>query len=634
MITQIEKELDSVNEDKFANIARLYLSYRFNNVLSSGFALGQEKSKVGIPDNFMPIKNSYYVYNEITTVKKNKLKSKLKQDVSSCFNQTDIPLSQIAQIILICNRKVSPKLYNEILEHKNKLSIATQLEIIDIGDFATHIFRDYPSLCIEFNIPIDTGQIIEVESFVKQYEKSKFATTLQNQFFNREKEVELGLEILKKDNILIVFGKAGVGKTKFSLEIVRKFLELNSNYIVKYITNNSCISIWEDLKTQLIIDKDYLIVVDDANKLKSNLEFIINFLKEDRKGDIKVLFTIRDYVKSQLTDLLRSYNEIELKNFSLEELTSILSSKEFNINEYGIKKIHSISKGNPRLAIMAATAAINNDYDKFNNAAKIYEQYFSSIKQDLDSYDDKNLLKVAGILALYQSININVREFVQELYELFYISKESLVEKLQVLFNNEFADRYENIYKLSDQILGEYFFYLVFIKEQIIPFKFLLDIYLVKSNFRLIKLLNPIVNNYGFNNIMDLTITAIKQKWSELINNDEQIAFKFLKDFWFYIPDEGLLFIYNKVKDLKKVNNTETLSFGTYESNSVQRYDDEIIEVLVSYYHYTDKLNSVFEILFLYGLSDKVLFTKLLKALKQSFSYNRHSHRNQYKVQQ
>lgn len=149
MITEIESKLNTINEDKFANVARLYLSYRFNNVLSTGFALGQEKSKKGIPDNFIPLQNSYYCFNEITTVQQIGLKKKLTKDLIDCFEQNEIDKEKIAQIILICNRKVSPKLYEELLNYKDKYSSITKLEIIGIDDFANHIFRDYPSLCKE-----------------------------------------------------------------------------------------------------------------------------------------------------------------------------------------------------------------------------------------------------------------------------------------------------------------------------------------------------------------------------------------------------------------------------------------------------------------------------------------------------
>lgn len=629
MITEIENKLNTINEDKFANIARLYLSYRFNNVLSTGFALGQEKSKRGIPDNFIPLQNEYYSFNEITTVQQKDLKAKLSKDITDCFEQKDIPKEKIAQIILICNRKVSPKLYDELINHKNDYSSATKLEIIGIDDFANHIFRDYPSLCKELGISIDTGQILEVEGFINQYEKSKFATTLQNQFYNREKEIEDAFKFLKNGNLLLIYGQAGTGKTKLSLEIVKRFKNENPDFNLKYIVNNNQL-IWDDLKTQLTINKNYLLVIDDANKLKSNLDLIANFIKEEREGQIKIIFTVRDYVKNEVFDRFFNYQEIELKNFNKEELSKILESKEFNITKYGIDRIFSISKGNPRLAIMATTAALNKDYDKLNNAATIFEEYFSSIKNDLESLKDKELLKVAGLLAIYRNIDIGLKDIVDEIDSLFNIDKDTLIQKLHLLFQYEVADEFRGAYKISDQILGEYIFYLTFIDEQHISFKTLLDIYLEKSRFSLLKVLNPIIQNYGFEKIKDKILPLLKLKWNEI---DDTNKIRFLKDFWFYLPTEGLLYVKDKIENFNHVEDLNSLKFETYRDNYVEQYDDDLIDILIRYKQFSDKLDLSLELLMKYGLSNQSVFTKVLKAFRQSFSYGQYSYEEKYIVQ-
>lgn len=631
MITEIEDKLNTINEDKFANVARLYLSYRFNNVLSTGFALGQEKSRRGIPDNFIPLQNEYYCFNEITTVQQKDLKAKLSKDITDCFEQKHIPKEKIAQIILICNRKVNPKLYDELINHKNDYSSATKLEIIGIDDFANQIFRDYPSLCKELGISIDTGQILEVEGFIKQYEKSKFATTLQNQFYNREKEIDDAFKFLKNGNLLLIYGQAGTGKTKLSLEIVKRFKNENPDFNLKYIINNNQL-IWDDLKTQLTINKNYLLVIDDANKLRSNLDLIANFIKEEREGQIKIIFTVRDYVKNEIFDRFFNYQEIELKNFSREELSKILESKEFNITRYGIDKIFSISKGNPRLAIMAATAALNDDYDKLNNAATIFEEYFSSIKNDLESLKDKELLKVAGILAIYRNIDIGLNDVVNEIGSLFNIDSKTLIEKLQLLFQYEVADEFRGAYKISDQILGEYIFYLTFIDEQYISFKNLLDIYVEKSRFSLSKVLNPIIQNYGFKKVKDKILPALKFKWNEL-GDDNIKKVRFLKDFWFYLPTEGLLYVKDKIETFNQIENLNSLKLETYRDNYIEQYDDDLIDLLIRYNQLPDKLDLTLELLMKYALTSQIVFTKVLKAFKQSFSYGQYSFENKYFLQ-
>jgi hypothetical protein len=381
MITTIEQTLLSCNPDKFANICRLYLGYRYSIVNPTGLVVGKEKSKKGTPDNFIS-DNGNYIFSEITTIDKNQLVSKLKKDIDHCFNQTDISSDKIVRIILICNQEITTKIQEELNIHKNTFNRFTVLEVIGLDAFATIIFRDYPSLAKELGLSIDTGQILEMNEFIIQYEKSKFATPLSNAFYNRADELSKSVQFLNKSDYLLITGQTGVGKTKFSLELVKQFIENNSDYIVKYIRNNNQL-IWEDLKVQLIKNRQYLIVVDDANKLKSNVASIINFKNEFTEGNIKIVLTVRNYLKNEVEKELKEYELIELSNFDKTELSKILKSPEFNINDYYIDRIYSISKGNPRIALMGAIAGINNDIEKLNKASLILEEYFSSANKSI-----------------------------------------------------------------------------------------------------------------------------------------------------------------------------------------------------------------------------------------------------------
>ncbi|OOG76924.1 hypothetical protein, partial [Flavobacterium sp. A45] len=233
MITSIEQALLSCNPDKFANICRLYLGYRYPIVNPTGLVVGKEKSKKGTPDNFIS-DNDSYIFSEITTIDKNQLVPKLKKDIEHCFNQNDVSSDKIIRIILICNQEITTKIQEELNEHKNSINKFTKLEVIGLDAFATIIFRDFPSLSRELGLNIDTGQILEMSEFIIQYEKSKFATPLSNAFFNRESELDKSIELLKQHDFLLITGQAGVGKTKFSIQLVSNYLKSNPGYIVKY----------------------------------------------------------------------------------------------------------------------------------------------------------------------------------------------------------------------------------------------------------------------------------------------------------------------------------------------------------------------------------------------------------------
>ena len=629
MVTRIEAALKECNGDRFASLARLYLSYRFYSIISTGFVLGKEKSRTGTPDKFIPI-GDFYIYSEVTSQEKG-IFGKLKADISHCFNQTDIPKEKIVKIILICNSEIPPKEYEKLNLHKNSLSPSTELEIIGIDDFATRIFRDYPSLCKELGIPIDTGQILEPKDFIKNYEKSKFATKLSNTFFNREKEIEDGIKKLSNNKILLISGPAGIGKTKFSLQLAELFKKEHSEFKLKLIVSNANLDIWEDLNIQLIKDNNYLIIVDDANKLKSNLELLLNFIdKRECQGQIKLIITVRNYVKAEVEHLLKHFEIITLKEFDKKELATILQSPEYNIRSYYVNRIYSISKGNPRIAIMAAEAGINKEIKKLHNASQIYEEYFSSVKHNIDSFNDKILLKVAGILSLLRHIDFDSKEVLDEINLVFGINTSLLLEKLQMLVNLEIADEFRNAYKITDQILGEYLFYSVFIKEQSIPFKKLLEVYIEKRSFPLTAILFPITSNYGSKEIKDLIQKDIKETWKEIKLSSKNISF--LTDFWFYIPTETLQFL-NVFERNSANEELSSYKFDIYESNRIGSYGDKRIDLLLNFRQFPDQFPLALSILHDYGLQSQINFSKYLKAYCQSFVYDEISLDTKYEVQ-
>ena len=626
MITAIEQALTRCNPDKFATLCRMYLGYKYPIVNATGFVVGKEKSKKGTPDNFIP-DGDCFIFNEVTTINKSELIAKLKKDVKHCFTQKDIPIPSISKIILMCNEEITTAIHKEILDYKNTFPNIAGLEVIGIDSFAQIIFRDYPSIARDLGLPIDSGQILEMSDFITQYEKSKFTTPLSNIFYNRKDDLQKGLDLLNVSDYLVITGPAGIGKTKFSIELASKFHTANPEYIVKYIRNNNQL-IWDDLKVQLVKDKKYLIVVDDANKLKSKLSSIIHFKNEFEDGSLKIILTVRNYVKREVESELKNYEQIELNNFDKKELAAILQSPEFNITNYYTDRIFSISKGNPRIALMAAIAGIK-DVQKLNKASHILEEYFSSANKSIK--DDKVLLKVAGILCLFRSIDVANTNQIEEISYRFDIPTNTLIEKLSALVEHELADEFQSTYKVADQILGEYIFYLVFIKNKDIPFTLLLDLYFDEHKISLTRLLNPIVSNYGFDDIKQLIISDIKTKWNSL-NHDRDKAIRFLESFWFYLQTETLVFANGIINQLEPINEND-LKFEKYKDNHQQAYDDKLISLLVNFHNISEKFDLALELLIKYGLSDPLIFTKVLKAFQQSFIYERFSYEQQYSSQ-
>ena len=631
MLAQIEKALQACNGDIFAVICRRYLNFKYSHVYPTGLVLGKDKSRKGTPDTFIPIKD-YYVFVEITTEEKNVL-NKLKRDISHCFAQTDVPKQKIIKVILMFNGVHDTSSHEELKTHLYKYSEDCDLEVIDIRILANQISKNYPSLARRLGVPIDTAQILEVSEFIEDYEKSKFATPLSNKFYNREKELEEALKLLVDKDILLVSGYAGTGKTKLSLELANRFSNDHEDFKLKYIKSNGGLDIWDDLQSFLLPENNYLLVLDDANKLKSNLEQVLNFKRRRyNTGQIKIILTARNYVKREIEILVNEYNHIDLKPFTKNELKTILQSEEFNISDFYVDRIFTISKGNPRLAIMAAIAGINKELEKLNNPSQIMEVYFSSIRETIKSFENSDLLAVAGLLAMFRTIDLENTEQINEINKYFSISTETLDKNLKTLFQIEVADEFEDAYKIADQILGEYIIYLVFIKDKVVPFAKLIEVYIDKDGrFSLGQILRQQVNNFSLETVGSLLEGIIKDGWHRM--KGDSLSMKYINDFYYYIPHETLA--YFSLKEVVKSNeNLDSYTLKVFESRAINSYGDEVIEILLRFQYLEKELfGMAIKVLFAYGISSELRFHKLLKALVEGLSMNKNSHLYKYNQQ-
>ena len=628
MLTRIQQELIAINDAKFSKICQQYLSYQYDSVMAPGFVLAKEKSKPGTPDILIALENTY-VMCEVTT-QADGLEKKLQKDIDHCLKQDVIPLAKILKVILFCNSKVPPALHSTLQDYKNEINARVPLEIIDVDDLSVRILKNYNAIIRTLGIPIDTNQIFEPAEFVGLYEKSGFAISLKNRFYNRQAELEMAMGYLESSDILVLHGEPGVGKTKFSLELSTLLRQKQANCLVKYIAANGNLSIWDDLTIQLHQGHDYILVLDDANKLRFNLEHIINF-KKGFSGSIRIIITVRNYVSQSVTSQITDYRELEIKLFTHGELQNILSSPEFDISQHYIDRIYSISKGNPRLALMCYHAGLDEGPQALENAGAIYEKYFSSILESTGGLlEGDDSLKVAAILALYRGTNIKSKENLEELQTYFGIPQEKFIEICIALNQHEIAEEYRDTYKISDQILGEYMVYKVFIDKKILPFKALIDLSFTKRRFSLLHLITPIFNNYGYEDIKKRTVTDIRDAWKQIATKDS--ALRFLKDFWFYIPSETLVYLKGIIDRVPTTMDGDYV-FGVYKDNNIEYYGDEIFETLVHFRQLPEKFDMAQELLLQYGLKNNVLFSKYLKVLTQGFSFDNESHLIDYGTQ-
>lgn len=300
-LTDIKNRIDQMDGGAFQNLCDAYLSYKgYKNIYSLGMRTGTDKTAKGNPDTYFLTAENKYVFVMYTTQKTDFLKKAI-EDIDKCFDsqKTGVSAEDIVEIIY-CHTygRLGPGDDQYLRQYCEKHGAV--LTLIGLDQLGNDIFRECPILARDFlGISIDSGQILPMDMFVAKHDANRMSAPLGTEFLFREKELEKAKTALHDNDVLLIAGPAGVGKTRFALELCRQLAEENS-YTVFVIKNNN-LQLYEDLVSAVEEGKDYLVLVDDANEL-SGLHHVLEYLPKAAIGSrhiSKLILTVRDYARKQ-----------------------------------------------------------------------------------------------------------------------------------------------------------------------------------------------------------------------------------------------------------------------------------------------------------------------------------------------
>ncbi|MBN3949107.1 MAG: hypothetical protein HWQ38_22610 [Nostoc sp. NMS7] len=456
-------------------------------------------------------------------------------------------------------------------------------------------------------------------------------------FHFREEELEQVSQGLNNSNLVIVSGKAGIGKSRLALECCNQFLVSQPEYQVRCIFIRGA-NIFEDLRVYFSEPGCHLIFVDDANRVNS-FEYFIQILHDQREDQqIKVIATVRDYAFEKVKELAQSYKnrtEIELNSLDENQIKQILKDEYEILNHLYLNRIADIAQGNPRLAIMAALLAKReNRLDSINNVSNLYDEYYSSIRKDLQELGDENLLKAAGIVAFFRTVDCSNEKMMEEIEIAFGISQEVFWKAVRQLHDHELLDIYENeIVRVSDQVLGTYLFYLALFKEKLLNFTTLLNHFFPQFQYRLVDVLNPVMNAFDSERIIEVMRPYVNQAW-EIYQKagEEKNLMHFIEVFWLLKQTDILVYIHNCISamepELADVSKLEIKAKSSVSSLSLLstlglfRYSDE------------NNLKIALDLILEYVTKRPTEISQVLNLLTERFGFDHESYCYGFAIQQ
>lgn len=463
----VEKAIANLDAGQFQNLSRAFINKELKNYScqANGSMIGSVKTTISHPDClFINNSDNKFVMVECTT-QQTGLGKKLKSDIDACIDetQTKIPVSNIEKIIFCYSNGKIPN--EDIFKQKERLlSLGLKLELISVFDMALYIENKYPELASEFlgiNL-YNSLNILSVNEFIND-SNNGLSPSLDKTFSSRDNEIEELKNIFTSNNIIILYGKSGVGKSKLAIELLKN-IEDDENRI-KCIKARGSFD-YNDL-LRIAGNTDYFLI-DDADKF-ADVQTIMNYLKNK-----KIIFTIRDYELfnfiSKLDDLEINYFKYELKPFTDEAIDKVINENIGPCNNTFLVKLNELVKGNIRLAFMVAeTCKKNKNISALYDPRDIFGKYYEKRVKKLAKERSDLILRCIGLITFNKQVDVNELDEYDEQLSFFDIKKEDFISTIKYLEKEEIVSILENeIVEMNDQCLSNYLeYYVYFNKKQL-----------------------------------------------------------------------------------------------------------------------------------------------------------------------
>lgn len=552
----------------------IYKKWNYTNIQSFGIQAGTDKSIKGIPDTYVEHDDGTYTLFMYGT--SNDSTTKLEQDLRDVLTSDKLSLEKdkIREVVLF-HTKV--RLPISTVEHLKAIEPNIKVKFVGLDTLAQDLNQHFGSIAKDhLGISVNSGQILDMEDFVREYDKNQVMAPLDIEFQVREKELaELSKKIAKNKAILVT-GKSGVGKTKLVLEAVHSFK--TRGFIPKFVKNNG-LPLHEDFEMEIDQDEKYILIFDDVNQT-SDLEAILNDLSTSYPN-VKIIATVRDYQKEKFKESFLRFNEFEeyvLKEFSKADLREILK-ESLNINNQDVQdKIIEIAKGNVRIAVLAAKLA-RQELQSIKTVIGIFRAHFNPIiqKNELTSEDIKTLFVIAFFNKVQTDVDAETKKMLREI-KLDEAQFESSIQKLRT---RELIDFYLGIATISDQSFRDYILQYILLNQKSINLKNVIDLFFEHSSEATTYVLRTLLALFSSEEDGKYIIDAANTSWNEA---PENLQDAYLQSFYGLNYPKSLRIIKSKLDSYEDREFEITEEFFNKNENN-NRISTSELEILSGLYN-------------------------------------------------
>lgn len=626
-----------LEQGKFQNLCnKILFCMGYENINQLGSHDESDRTTPGTPDTYI-LKCNKYILVEYT-VQKTGLYQKVLEDIEKCLNKIsmcNIKKGKIFYFHTSSNMKMEQfKQLNDLCKNSD-----VKLKIYNVDMIANLLKEKYPLIAKEFlGIEVDTLQILSSKSFLEEYNSAISSVKINKTLLFREQEKTKIIESIQKNEITLISGKSGVGKTHLVLDLL-----INSNQALKgyeiFCIKNRNKQLFDDLKKYLTTKKKYIIFIDDINNI-NGLDQILYFLEPINNLNLKIVATVRDYAKNKVIDKVNEIEEktkryfeidfVKIEPLSDEQLTEIIKTETDIKNEMNIRNILSVSQNNARLMMMTVNVLIKGENKKKYKIEEIYDIYYKDMINHI-SFEHPNIMKSLAAISIVNAIDISNDEH-KKIIDLFNIELKDFKNDMQILHNNEIIDMIdENIAKVSEQCLSNYSIFLSIIVNRDIKLSDLIILMFPKHVSRLTEDINMLFNVFNSNEILKLVEENVKLIWNE-IDKYSINKIDFLESFGQMLELETLDYCLEYVNSLEY--NRTKIDYSQIVENKNKEYPEDKILNLLGIFKYSSNINNVLNIISEYLKKDNSIISDVYKLFAYKWGFGDEIYYNDFHIQE
>ena len=629
------KKIGKLEGGRFQNMCNQILDEMGYKIHPLGSHDESDKTTPGTPDTFF-LKDDCYTLVEYTT-QEDRIFQKIKDDVKKCINKIQeckIEKSQIIEFYTSSNLKIEEfKELNDLCSSNNII-----LEIYNVDRIANSLRKEYPLIAKEYlDIEVDTLQVLSPIEYIKEYNMKKGSVKINDELLYREDEKNKILQNIFDNDITLISGKSGCGKTHLILDIMINGKSKLNEYNIFCIKNRNQ-NLFDDLKKYLKKDNKYIIFIDDINNI-NDIGQILYFLNPINNLELKIVTTVRDYAKSKVIEKIKTEeNEtdnyfkigyIDIKRLTDEQLGEVIKKNTNIKNDLIIRNIIYVSQGNARISMMASNV-IESGTGKTTTIEDIYNSYYDSIVKQL-SEQSSTIMKSLAVISILNAIDLKNNNH-KSLITLFNLTEERFRNDMLILHSNEIIDMIDDdIAKISEQCISNYSMYLSIITKNDISFENLVINMYPYYKSRLIEDINLLLNVFHNQETLDLIKLGISQVW-EKIDVYKYDKFDFLDSFGSLLDFETLNFCSDFVKSI----NCNKISYKYEEiiTSKNREYPDNKLLNLLGRFKYSDKMELALNIIIEYIKKDNTIIPEAYKLFAYMWGYGDEIYYSDFHIQE